>query len=61
MLRTVQFHEPAESVMFIFLCIEEEKRLLWVACEDKHERNRQEFFRPFLLCCVCNAASLLPR
>ncbi len=25
LLRTVQFHEPAESAMFTFLCTEEEK------------------------------------
>lgn len=51
-LRTVQFHEPAERAVFTFLRTEEEKWMLWVACKDKHERNHQEFFRPFLLCCV---------
>ena len=40
--RTVQFHEPAESAMFT-------DGMLRVPCKDKHERDHQEFFRPFSL------------
>lgn len=59
MLRTVQFHEPAEGAMFTLLCLEEEKRSGFPV--KTNMKGITESSLGLFSRVVCNAASLPPR